>query len=83
LNGNSPEHYYDAFQQLKTFIDQSLDMNKEELMSVLFPIFLHLFLSMIKSNFLKEAQLFLQREREPFEAFQKEHLKMLEQVDSI
>ena len=47
FNGDKPEHFTESFKLLKKFIDESLDLYKEELQSVLFPIFTELFLEMI------------------------------------
>jgi transcription initiation factor TFIID subunit 5 len=47
FNGDLPEHYFDSFRLLKKYIEESLDLYKDELQSVLFPIFVELFLGMV------------------------------------
>ena len=69
FNGDQPEHYTESFRLLKMYIEESLDMYKEELQSVLFPIFVHLYLNMIKNNkpnHKEAAKLFFKQERYQF-----------------
>ncbi len=56
FNGDQPEHYVESYRSLKKYIDMSLDQYKEDLQSILFPIFVHLFLKMIQSKFYEEAK---------------------------
>ncbi len=39
FNGDQPEHYVDSYRLLKKYIEESLDLYKDELQSVLFPMF--------------------------------------------
>lgn len=58
FNGDQPEHYIESYRLLKKYIDESLDLYKEELQSALFPIFTQLYLGMIQSKFTQEAKQF-------------------------
>jgi ketopantoate hydroxymethyltransferase len=66
LNGDKAEHFVESFKLLKKFIDESLDQYKEELQSVMFPMFTELFLGMVKGGFVKEARKFFSEERYQF-----------------
>jgi transcription initiation factor TFIID subunit 5 len=83
LNGDQAEHFIESFKLLKKFIDESLDLYKEELQSILFPIFTELFLGMVKGRFLKEARIFFSEEKYQFQYSNKEDLNYLEQVDDV
>lgn len=58
FNGDQPEHYFESFRLLKKYIEDSLDLYKEELKDVLFPIYAHLFLGMIKNGHIAAAKRF-------------------------
>ena len=58
-SGRDPNDYIEYFSKLKIFIDQSLDEYKSELVRVLFPIFVCLYLNMVLKKFFTEAQAFL------------------------
>ena len=62
-NGDHPDHYIESYRMLKKYIDESLDQFKEEMQSVLFPMFVQLFLSMIQSDFVQQAKDFLNEEK--------------------
>jgi hypothetical protein len=83
FNGDSPSHYTDSFDLLKKYIDQSLDQHKEDLQSILFPIFVCLFLNMIIKKYYKEAQSFLEDQRPIFTPVHTEILNDLQQADDI
>jgi len=61
-----PSDYTECFSKLKLFIDQSLDEVKSELVRVLFPIFVCLFLNMVKKTFMTEALEFLNTNKADF-----------------
>ena len=81
FNGDQPEHYFESFRLLKKYIEDSLDLYKEELKDVLFPIYAHLFLGMIKNGHIAAAKRFFQEERYQFSSDFREDLVNLEQVD--
>jgi len=78
FNGNLPSHFTDSFRLLKKYIEESLDIYKEELQSVLFPIFVELFLNMVTNRFVAEARQFFKDEKYQFSYQFKEDLNTLE-----
>lgn len=83
FNGSHEDHYPDSFRLLKKYIEESLDLYKEELQTVLFPIFLELFLSMVQGQYVAGAKKFFAEEKGIFQAAHKEDLSILEQVDDV
>ena len=81
FNGDLASHYTDSFRLLKKYIEESLGIYKDELQSVLFPIFVELFLSMVQNKFVNEAKQFFKDEKYQFSYQFKEDLNILEQVD--
>ena len=47
MNGTRASDYVDSYNEMRNFVDQSLDENKGELRRVLFPVFVCLFLNMM------------------------------------
>jgi hypothetical protein len=47
IHGSRAQDFVDSFNQMRSFIDQSLDEFKQELQRVVFPIFVCLFLNMM------------------------------------
>ncbi len=81
FNGDQPEHYVESYRLLKKYIEESLDLYKEELQSVLFPMFTQLYLGMIQSQFTVEAKQFYLEEKFQFHFNYKDELKDLELAD--
>lgn len=81
FNGDQPEHYIESYRLLKKYIDESLDLYKDELQSVLFPIFTQLYLGMIQSKFNQEAKQFYYDEKYQFMFNYRDELKDLDLVD--
>lgn len=65
-SGRDPNDFSENFNKLKKFIDQSLDENKQELVRVLFPVFVCLYLNMILKKFYTEARNFLNENKDEF-----------------
>ena len=81
FNGDNPEHYSDSYGLLKKYIEESLDLYREELQRVLFPIFVELFLGMITHRHQLQAKKFFADEKNQFLTGHREDLNVLEQVD--
>ncbi|PRT52946.1 Transcription initiation factor TFIID subunit 5 [Wickerhamiella sorbophila] len=64
---NSPEMYSRAYLALKEWVESSLDLYQPELARVLYPVFVHLYLELLKQNYLDYAQDF-------FDKFSESHL---------
>ena len=79
-SGRDPQDYHECFEKVKLFIDQSLDEYKSELVRVLFPIFVCLFLNMILKKFTKEAHEFLNKHKSEFDPHYKHEVALLETV---
>ena len=82
-NGDHPDHYFESYGLLKRYIEESLDLFREELDRVLFPIFVELYLGMITHEYYLEARRFFDTEKCLFHSCYKEDLSVLEQVDNI
>lgn len=59
LEETSPEYYTEGYKTLKGFIESSLDLYKDELLNVLFPLFFHCFLDLIAKGFPQDAAEFM------------------------
>ena len=79
-SGKEASDYQECFKKLKNFIDQSLDEFKSELVRVLFPIFLCLYLNMVLKKFYSEARTFLDEHKNDFHPYHKKEIAMLETV---
>ena len=79
-SGRDPNDYKECFVKLKIFIDQSLDEFKSELVRVLFPIFVCLYLNMMLKKFYPEAKAFLSENKGDFYPHHKQELALLETV---
>jgi len=78
--GKDPHDYNECYQKLKIFIDQSLDEFKSELVRVLFPIFVCLYLNMILKKFYAAAKVFLETNEGEFHPHHKTELTLLQTV---
>ena len=80
-SGRQPSDYSENFNKLKKFIDQSLDENKHELVRVLFPVFVCLYLNMILKKFYAEAKTFLSENKGEFHGTHRQEIAILETVN--
>eukprot|EP00127_Corallochytrium_limacisporum_P003240 Clim_evm89s147 gene=Clim_evmTU89s147 len=74
--------YEASYESLQNWVEQALDQYKVELSQLLFPIFVHCYLSLIGKNFLSEAQGFFERFKGSFEGGQSNELMKLASVNS-
>ena len=58
LDGSKEQDYQKSFKMLLEMIDLTLDEYKGDLQQVLFPIFIILYLTLIRRDFEKSAELF-------------------------
>ena len=82
-SGKDASDYIDCFQKVKDFIDQSQDDSKLELVRVQFPIFVCLYLIMIRKKFFTEAHSFLDNNKGlsgEFHPHHKQEIALLETV---
>ncbi|KAF9101390.1 Transcription initiation factor TFIID subunit 5 [Mortierella sp. GBA35] len=64
-----PEAYDQAYSSLRRWIENSLDLYKPELMSILFPLFLHSYLNLVNRGLKDQASKFM-------ESYRSDHLEM-------
>lgn len=56
LNGTAPDHYFESFELFLKFVKgASLDHHKDSLTQLLFPVFVNLFLQMVRKGFIRES----------------------------
>eukprot|EP00771_Trimastix_marina_P001690 gnl/Trimastix_PCT/2781.p1 GENE.gnl/Trimastix_PCT/2781~~gnl/Trimastix_PCT/2781.p1 ORF type:complete len:655 (+),score=178.70 gnl/Trimastix_PCT/2781:56-2020(+) len=60
---NNPAYYFEKYSQLCNWVYESLDRYKNELVHILYPIFIHLFFRLVSKGFIQEAQRFVARYR--------------------
>jgi len=82
-NENNPQVHADSFSTLLAWIDDSLDLYKAELRSVLYPLFVHLFFDLIVKNHATEAQAFMERHKAEFMQQHADDLVRLQVVTDI
>lgn len=61
LADNDARRFEESYCELRDWVDNSLDIYKAELHSVLYPLLVHCFLEIVRREHLKEARAFLQR----------------------
>ncbi|KAF9107522.1 Transcription initiation factor TFIID subunit 5 [Mortierella sp. AM989] len=66
---SSPDAYELAYSSLRRWVENSLDVYKPELMSILFPLFVHSYLNLVNRGLKEQA-------KELMENFQSDHLEM-------
>jgi len=84
MNGTRATDYVDSFNEMRSFIDQSLDEFKGELKRVVFPLFVCLFLNMmLRKEFQKEAIAFFESVKNDFENQHRTEITLLETVHDV
>ncbi|CAG7836956.1 unnamed protein product [Allacma fusca] len=73
----NPDEYTDAYSQLKTFIDSSLDSYKYEVGQILWPVFVHMYLELVYNEHETQAQTFFIRFSKMQETFHEADLVSL------
>eukprot|EP00250_Pteridium_aquilinum_P012760 c20924_g1_i1 orf=85-2091(+) len=77
---NVPMLYKEAYGKLRTWVHSSLDLYKNELLRILYPVFLHCFMDLVAKGFSQEARSFFQNFREDYEAL---HLRDLQRLEGV
>lgn len=78
MNYPTPMSFNDkGYAKLKEWIEDSLDQFRNDLMNLLYPLFIHIYLDLLFSNNLKEAKEFFKKNREDF------HNPELQTLESI
>ncbi|KAA6423212.1 hypothetical protein WJX79_007050 [Trebouxia sp. C0005] len=66
LADQDPTKYADSFQKLASWVDNSLDLYKDELARVLYPLFIHCYLELITKRATSEAHRLLTKQKQRF-----------------
>ncbi|KAL2613132.1 hypothetical protein R1flu_024824 [Riccia fluitans] len=77
---NSPGRYKEGFSKLRSWVHSSLDQYKNELLRILYPVFVHSYLELVAKGHSQEARAFFQSFREDHEAIHMRDLQKLEGV---
>ncbi|CAH8450292.1 unnamed protein product [Schistosoma rodhaini] len=79
---DEPENFCANYQSTLTFVDSVPDMHKVELSTLLFPIFVHMYLRLVSGNICAEAKKFLMTFRKYQEDFYQSDINMLSNITS-
>ncbi|VDP74044.1 unnamed protein product [Schistosoma curassoni] len=79
---DEPENFCANYQSVLTFMDSVPDVHKVELSTLLFPIFVHMYLRLISGNICGEAKKFLITFRKYQEDFYQSDINMLSNITS-
>lgn len=75
-----PALYKEAYGKLRNWVHSSLDLYKNELLRILYPVFLHCFMDVVAKGFPQEARTFFQTFREDHEALHLRDLQILQGI---
>jgi transcription initiation factor TFIID subunit 5 len=75
-----PALYQDGYSKLRTWTYSSLDLYKNELLHVLYPVFIHCFMDLVAKGHLQEARSFFNSYREDHESM---HLRDLQKLEGV
>ncbi|KAL0274423.1 UNVERIFIED_CONTAM: hypothetical protein PYX00_006847 [Menopon gallinae] len=75
-----PKVYEGVYLDLKNFIENSLDIYKHELGTILYPVFVHMYLELVYNNHEEEAVKFMNRFKQDQEDYYQDDLKKLSYV---
>jgi transcription initiation factor TFIID subunit 5 len=64
---NSPKRYEESYSAFRNWVYNSLDLYKAELMSILYPLFVHCYLDLIEKGHIEEAKRFLDAHKEEYD----------------
>ncbi|XP_024390702.1 transcription initiation factor TFIID subunit 5 [Physcomitrium patens] len=77
---NDPNRYKEGYSKLRSWVYQSLDSYKNELLRILYPVFAHCYIDLVGKGFTQEARDFLQRFREDHEA---SHVRDIQKLEGV
>ncbi|KAF5726275.1 hypothetical protein HS088_TW23G01017 [Tripterygium wilfordii] len=77
---SGPTQYYDGYEKLKSWAQNSLDLYKPELLRVLYPVFIHCFMDLVAKRHIQEGRTFFNRFRGDHELMHSRDLQKLEGV---
>ncbi|XP_074583367.1 transcription initiation factor TFIID subunit 5-like isoform X1 [Curcuma longa] len=77
---NDPKRYNDGYSKLRSLAYNSRDLYKHELLSVLYPVYIHCFMDLVAGGLVHEARIFFCAFREDHES---RHLRDLQKLERI
>ncbi|EXB86688.1 Transcription initiation factor TFIID subunit 5 [Morus notabilis] len=77
---NGPTRYQDGYSKLRSWTYSSLDLYRNELLRVLYPVFIHYFMDLVANGHLQEARSFFNSFREDHEIM---HLRDLQKLEGV
>ncbi|KAJ7521127.1 hypothetical protein O6H91_19G039200 [Diphasiastrum complanatum] len=77
---NEASRYKEGYSKLRLWVHSSLDLYKNELLRILYPVFVHSFMDLVAKGFAQEARSFFQSFREDHEAM---HLRDLQKLEGV
>lgn len=75
-----PKIYEEVYADLQKFVDTALDTFKHELGTILYPVFVHMYLELVYNNHEEVAIKFMERFRESQENYYQEDLQKISYV---
>ncbi|CAK9270407.1 unnamed protein product [Sphagnum jensenii] len=72
--------YKEGYSKLRSWVHSSLDLYKNELLRILYPVFVHCFMDLVAKDFPQEARLFFQTFREDHDTL---HLRDLHKLEGV
>ncbi|GBG86240.1 hypothetical protein CBR_g41144, partial [Chara braunii] len=77
---NGPGKYKENYGRLRSWVQSSLDLYKNELLRILYPVFVHCFLELVSKGQSAEARAFFQAYREDHERL---HIRDLQKLEGV
>ena len=71
-DGSSPFHYYESLNLIETWIQKCIDEIRIYLKPICYPLFIHLYLSLINNKYNEHSEQFLRNFRRSYKAFDEE-----------
>lgn len=79
---NAPENYIRAYSLLKNWVDTSLELYKTELNYIMYPIFIYMFLNLVKRDVI-QARRFFDKYSSDFKLYHSTEINRLFSVNSV
>jgi transcription initiation factor TFIID subunit 5 len=80
---NTPKRYDESYTALRNWVFSSLDMYKAELLSVLYPIFVHCYLDLVEKGHSEEARQFMAAHKEDHEDKYGNEINRLQAITTV
>ncbi|XP_078443254.1 TBP-associated factor 5 [Wolffia australiana] len=77
-SGDGPSQYHEGYSKLRSWCYGSLDLYKDELLRVLYPVFIHSYMDLVGKGFVQEARRFFNCFRDDHDMMYKRDLQKFE-----